>query len=114
MMENLIVNDTRPPIIYRIERDGETGAVSVAVGNKERAGVHWHRLPHCNLHSPSGFEVGYCGSGPADTAASILADYFGEEYLLAIVLPLLSCGADSQRMRAMRPWVGKRLNCRAS
>src|SRR6266571_3157367 len=46
---------------------------------KGRAGIHWDRLPHCNLHSPSGFEVGYCGSGPADTAASILADYFGEE-----------------------------------
>jgi hypothetical protein len=79
MMETLIVNDTRPPKIYRIERDGETGAVSVAVGIKGRAGIHWDRLPHCNLHSPSGFEVGYCGSGPADTAASILADYFGEE-----------------------------------
>ena len=34
---------------------------------------------HCNLHSPTGFEIGYGGSGPADTAASILADYFGED-----------------------------------
>ncbi len=36
-------------------------------------------LSHCNLHSPTGFEVGYAGSGPADTAASILADYFEED-----------------------------------
>ena len=33
---------------------------------------------HCKLHSPTGFEVGSSGSGPADTAASILADYFDE------------------------------------
>ena len=32
-------------------------------------------LPHCILHSPTGFEVGYLGSGPADLAASIIADY---------------------------------------
>jgi hypothetical protein len=28
-------------------------------------------------HSPAGFETGYGGSGPADLALSILADYFG-------------------------------------
>ena len=35
-----------------------------------------YRLPHANLHSPTGFECGYGGSGPADLAASILADFF--------------------------------------
>jgi hypothetical protein len=34
------------------------------------------RLRHANLHSPTGFECGYGGSGPADLAASILADFF--------------------------------------
>ena len=35
-------------------------------------------LHHVVKHSPSGFEWGYAGSGPADTSLSILADYFGE------------------------------------
>lgn len=35
-------------------------------------------LRHVVLHSPTGLEFGYGGSGPADTALSILADYFGE------------------------------------
>ena len=35
-----------------------------------------YRLPHATLHSPTGFECGYGGSGPADLAASILADFF--------------------------------------
>lgn len=35
-------------------------------------------LFHVAHHSPTGFEAGYGGSGPADLALSILADYFGE------------------------------------
>jgi hypothetical protein len=31
-------------------------------------------LRHCVYHSPTGFETGYSGSGPADLALSILAD----------------------------------------
>ena len=43
-------------------------------------------LKHCMLHSPTGMETGYSGSGPADLAASILADYFGvtPEHLLNV------------------------------
>lgn len=33
-------------------------------------------LRHCVYHSPTGFETGYAGSGPADLALSILADYY--------------------------------------
>lgn len=33
-------------------------------------------LPHIVRHSPTGFEMGYCGSGPADLALSILVHYF--------------------------------------
>ena len=35
-------------------------------------------LHHVVHHSPTGFEWGYGGSGPADLALSILADYFNE------------------------------------
>ena len=30
-------------------------------------------------HSPSGFEVGYCGSGPAQLALTLLLDHTGDE-----------------------------------
>lgn len=36
-------------------------------------------LPHICLHSPDGFQWGYGGSGPADTALAILADVVGRE-----------------------------------
>ena len=77
-MEKYVINNGRPPKVYRIERDEKTGTVIIHVGIKWRAGPSWRLLSHCNLHSPTGFEVGYAGSGPADTAASILADYFEE------------------------------------
>lgn len=35
-------------------------------------------LRHVVYHSPTGFEWGYSGSGPADLALSILVDYFRE------------------------------------
>ncbi len=36
-------------------------------------------LPHVVHHSPTGFNVGYGGSGPADLALSILAAVIGDE-----------------------------------
>ena len=30
-------------------------------------------------HSPTGFEWGYCGSGPAQLALAILADHLGDD-----------------------------------
>lgn len=36
-------------------------------------------LQHIVEHSPSGFEWGYIGSGPADLAISILTDYLGDK-----------------------------------
>lgn len=38
-------------------------------------------LRHVSYHSPSGFGWGYRGSGPADLALSILANYFAESYV---------------------------------
>jgi len=77
--ELTLAKQERHARLYRIERANETGSISIRVGVAGSSGIRWHPLPHCNLHSPTGFEVGYSGSGPADTAASILADYFGEE-----------------------------------
>jgi hypothetical protein len=77
-MDNTVIEGARPSKFYRIERDRETGVISVRVGVRGPNGTCWKAVAHCNLHSPTGFEIGYGGSGPADTAASILADYFGE------------------------------------
>jgi hypothetical protein len=40
---------------------------------------NWKPLLHRVSHSPSGFNWGYGGSGPADLARSILWDLLGEE-----------------------------------
>ncbi len=39
-------------------------------------------------HSPAGFEWGYCGSGPAQTALAILLDHFSEprDFRMAVSL----------------------------
>jgi hypothetical protein len=42
-----------------------------------------HPLKHIVRHSPTGFEWGYGGSGPADLALSILTDVFGGRVELA-------------------------------
>lgn len=56
---------------YTIKRNRVS--VSCLVGGE----VETYPLPHCKLHSPTGLECGYGGSGPADLAASILADHLG-------------------------------------
>lgn len=40
-------------------------------------GGAWYWLPHLVRHSPTGFEWGYAGSGPADLARSIAGDHMG-------------------------------------
>ena len=60
--------------VYEVTRStgGQIGVlVKVVPGGGARL------LQHCVYHSPTGFETGYCGSGPADLALSILADFFG-------------------------------------
>ena len=51
-------------------RDG-TARVTVEQDGAVRA------LPHAVRHNPGRFDYGYDGSGPADLARSILADYLG-------------------------------------
>lgn len=50
------------------------GIVRCEVHNDETGEVY--ELPHVVYHSPTGYEYGYMGSGPADLALSILADFF--------------------------------------
>lgn len=38
-----------------------------------------YQLPHIVRHSPTGFNCGYLGSGPADLALSILTDYLEKD-----------------------------------
>lgn len=42
-------------------------------------GMEHKPLKHLVVHSPTGFEWGYGGSGPADLALSILGDFFEEK-----------------------------------
>jgi hypothetical protein len=63
-----------------LDRDGKAhGEPSVVVQNVVGDEPSDRRpLTHVPYHSPDGFEWGYAGSGPADLALAILADYFGE------------------------------------
>ena len=60
--------------IYEVTRStsGQIGVLIHEANSKDAK-----LLVHCKLHSPTGMETGYSGSGPADLAASILADYLG-------------------------------------
>ncbi len=57
--------------------DGEAFVVVRTVAADGRS--HSHPLTHISYHSPSGLNWGYAGSGPADLALAILADYFQEQ-----------------------------------
>jgi hypothetical protein len=59
---------------YEITRQLD-GDVICAVRDRETG--RSYPLPHIIHHSPTGFECGYPGSGPADLALSILADLLG-------------------------------------
>lgn len=59
----------------KVYKGVETGTV---VGPKVVL-VNGKQLKQPNKHSPSGFNWGYGGSGPADLAYAILFDLYGEE-----------------------------------
>jgi hypothetical protein len=59
--------------IYRMQRAADGDALAfVVLGERTRP------LRHISHASPTGFNWGYGGSGPADLALAILADFFGE------------------------------------
>lgn len=59
---------------YKGKLKGEgAGGQMITVQENERV----YPLRHIVRHSPDGFNWGYGGSGPADTALSILADCVG-------------------------------------
>lgn len=59
--------------VYRRERKRGGCRVTVEPGNRDLS----PRLDLAN-HSPTGFEWGYGGSGPAQLALAILADFVGD------------------------------------
>ena len=69
-----VVASTRPTF-YRGRPAGvDTGGPCV-VEYVDDEGVE--RLPHVAVHSPTGFQWGYGGSGPADLALSLLCHVLG-------------------------------------
>lgn len=52
-------------------------------------------LPHVVHHSPTGFEWGYGGSGPADLALSILSFVIGPERQTVGIYEGKTCGAQA-------------------
>ena len=66
--------------IYRDRRLGpKENLLGVSVTVIESEGENDKPLKHRVYHSPTGFEWGYLGSGPADLARSILWDHLGKE-----------------------------------
>jgi hypothetical protein len=71
-------------IVYKGVRDlvleGQLGRLRILRLDSETRGVR-PLDPRLDLynHSPTGFEVGYGGSGPAQTALAILADHLGDD-----------------------------------
>lgn len=59
---------------YFITRDNDNKVQCLV-----RQGSKSYPLPHKMHHSPTGFEIGYGGSGPAELAMSILADVYRNE-----------------------------------
>jgi len=68
---------------YLVERQ-PTGVICIVSENGADRPLN-PRLDLAN-HSPTGFEFGYCGSGPAQLALALLADCFGNDDERAVEL----------------------------
>lgn len=64
--------------VYVGKRHPEHGFLMVTI---ERDGKPVGALAHYVKHSPTGFECGYAGSGPADLARCLLIDHKGLQSL---------------------------------
>ena len=67
-------SDRTSETMKRYEGNREEGVVTVTVN-----GLLLNPRHDLRNHSPNGFEWGYGGSGPAQLALAILADYFGKD-----------------------------------
>jgi len=81
---------------YRGTWDGSVYVEAQRINTLKQPMGETTRLRHLVFHSPSGFGWGYAGSGPADLALSILADYFGEYEQLVGEYQVLTYGHDSR------------------
>ena len=61
----------RDPVLYYRIRRAPAGVRAWAI----RESGQTEPVPHLVRHSPTGFEIGYGGSGPADLARSILGHH---------------------------------------
>jgi hypothetical protein len=99
---------TRTFYIMRHEDDRVSCRVMTVDGRK----VQTDPVLHYPRHSPTGFNVGYAGSGPADLALAIMAAYYGEDLNPAVIadgghyVTCPWCVAGRMRMGegAQRPW----------
>jgi hypothetical protein len=82
MREQLILQTDR---VYTIQRTAQ-GVVCTVNGGTASSRPLPLRLDLWN-HSPTGFEFGYGGSGPAQLALAILADCCGDELAVAYHQP---------------------------
>lgn len=72
-----MLNPAKGQKIYQGFREG--GPSTPTLVTVREHGKPTHALVHVVVHSPSGLEWGFAGSGPSDLALSILTDHFGED-----------------------------------
>lgn len=61
-----------------LQKEYEIRRIDAGISCLVKDGDITQELKHIPIHSLDGFEIGYEGSGPADLALAILADYFNE------------------------------------
>ena len=69
----------RTPVQYVSEREPDREGFGHVAIHAEFEGGATEPVQHVVYHSPTGLEYGYGGSGPADTALSILAHFYGAD-----------------------------------
>lgn len=99
MAKSRTENTIRKTYIGQRPADDEIGDCRVTVITDDG---HEYPLPHMVHHSPSGFEWGYGGSGPADLALSILQDYLGEPKTVQIHIG--KCGQRAWELHQKFKW----------
>lgn len=85
--------------------DSTVDPTRVMVRDVDESGVaHYSQLRHYVRHSPEGFNWGYAGSGPADLARCILADYLDNPRVTAALYQVFKAHVIA-RLPQDRGWV---------